>query len=76
MHGFINNYDCTAVKCRFSASRIGCPAFTEPIYPANPEHNKVTRSLFYPDEAIHHSHPRFKYVSILLFRTELVIHGL
>jgi len=39
--------------------RIGCPPFTEPEVMPQPE-TSVSRSLFFPDEAINGSHPRFK----------------
>ncbi|XP_067950314.1 glutamate--cysteine ligase catalytic subunit-like [Watersipora subatra] len=39
--------------------RIGCPSFTTPDYPPQPQ-TSVSRSLFFPDEAINNSHPRFK----------------
>eukprot|EP00794_Sanderia_malayensis_P012318 gene12318-13588_t len=45
--------------CYAAFPRIGCQAFIEPIDPASPEHNTITRSLYYPDETIHHSQPRF-----------------
>ncbi|XP_065844045.1 glutamate--cysteine ligase catalytic subunit-like [Oscarella lobularis] len=42
--------------------RLGCSDFTEPICQPtpHPEENGASRSLFYPDEAIHQDHPRFK----------------
>ncbi|XP_025829413.1 glutamate--cysteine ligase [Agrilus planipennis] len=42
--------------------RLGCPDFTDP--PTQPTPNEgVTRSLFFPDEAIYNGHPRFKTLS-------------
>ena len=39
--------------------RMGCENFTEP--PSYPDQERsVTRSLFWPDEAIFNGHPRFK----------------
>ncbi|XP_062520742.1 glutamate--cysteine ligase catalytic subunit-like [Corticium candelabrum] len=38
--------------------RIGCPSFTEPL--ALPSQDGVCRSLFFPDEAIYPTHPRFR----------------
>ncbi|XP_065919310.1 glutamate--cysteine ligase catalytic subunit-like [Dysidea avara] len=39
--------------------RLGCPGFTHPQYEPTPS-NGVSNSLFFPDEAIWYSHPRFK----------------
>ncbi|XP_063373572.1 glutamate--cysteine ligase [Cydia amplana] len=39
--------------------RLGCPNFTSPPIPPNPN-GEVTKSLFFPDEAIFPGHPRFK----------------
>lgn len=40
-------------------NRLGCPNFTSPPFDPQPE-NGVSRSLFFPDEAIYPGHPRFK----------------
>lgn len=39
-------------------SRLGCQDFTWPICKPNPK-NGASHSLFYPEEAIFHGHPRF-----------------
>ncbi|XP_049887641.1 glutamate--cysteine ligase catalytic subunit [Pectinophora gossypiella] len=39
--------------------RLGCPNFTSPPYAPNPR-DSVTKSHFFPDEAIYPEHPRFK----------------
>ncbi|XP_073945249.1 glutamate--cysteine ligase [Choristoneura fumiferana] len=39
--------------------RLGCPNFTSPPFPPNPN-GKVTKSLFFPDEAVFPGHPRFQ----------------
>lgn len=39
--------------------RLGCPNFTSPSPPPTP-HEGVSRSLFFPDDAIFSGHPRFK----------------
>lgn len=41
---------------------LGSPNFTWPNYKATPDSN-TTRSLFFPDEAIYNTHPRFKTLS-------------
>ena len=41
-------------------SRLGCPGFTKPEYRPTPVEAGVSRSLFFPDEAIN-THPRFRY---------------
>lgn len=41
---------------------LGRPNYTFPSYKPDP-HNGITRSLFYVDEAIHLSHPRFSTLS-------------
>ncbi|CAG7734850.1 unnamed protein product [Allacma fusca] len=38
--------------------RLGCPGFTYPVFNPKPE-SSVSRSLFFPDEAIFQGHPRF-----------------
>ena len=38
--------------------RLGCPGFTFPPFEPKPE-SSVSRSLFFPDEAIFQGHPRF-----------------
>ncbi|XP_029635280.1 glutamate--cysteine ligase catalytic subunit [Octopus sinensis] len=40
--------------------RVGCSNFTYPSYKPNPTPSGCSSSLFFPDEAIHSSHPRFK----------------
>ena len=42
-----------------SFPRMGCDDFTAPFSKPDAE-NSVTRSLFWPDEAIFNGHPRFK----------------
>lgn len=42
--------------------RLGCPNFTSPPYSPTPQ-SGVTRSLFFPDQAIFPGHPRFKTLS-------------
>ncbi|KAM3966577.1 glutamate--cysteine ligase [Aphomia sociella] len=42
--------------------RLGCPNFTSPPYSPTPKEG-VTKSLFFPDEAIFPGHPRFKTLS-------------
>lgn len=42
--------------------RLGCPDFTDPPTKPTPEEG-VTRSLFFPDDAIFSNHPRFKNLS-------------
>ena len=42
--------------------RLGCKDFTWPNYEPNPI-NGITKSLFFPDEAIFNGHPRFKTLS-------------
>ncbi len=42
--------------------RMGCAHFTDPPFDPNPE-SSVTRSLFWPDEAIFNGHPRFRTLS-------------
>ncbi|CAG9782921.1 unnamed protein product [Diatraea saccharalis] len=39
--------------------RLGCPEFTSPVHHPTPK-SGVTRSLYFPDEAIFPGHPRFK----------------
>ena len=39
--------------------RMGCEGFTSPLVLPDPK-NSVSRSLFWPDEAIFDGHPRFK----------------
>lgn len=39
--------------------RLGCPGFTKPEYRPTPVEKGVSKSLFFPDEAINH-HPRFR----------------
>ncbi|XP_056617348.1 glutamate--cysteine ligase catalytic subunit isoform X1 [Triplophysa dalaica] len=41
-----------------SFPRLGCPGFTKPEYKPTPVEKGVSKSLFFPDEAIN-SHPRF-----------------
>uniref|UniRef100_A0A8C1XXZ5 Glutamate--cysteine ligase n=2 Tax=Cyprinus carpio TaxID=7962 RepID=A0A8C1XXZ5_CYPCA len=41
-----------------SFPRLGCPGFTQPEYKPTPVEKGVSKSLFFPDEAIN-SHPRF-----------------
>ncbi|XP_077468568.1 glutamate--cysteine ligase catalytic subunit isoform X2 [Stigmatopora argus] len=41
-----------------SFPRLGCPGFTQPEYPPTPVESGVSKSLFFPDEAINR-HPRF-----------------
>ncbi|XP_028324948.1 glutamate--cysteine ligase catalytic subunit isoform X2 [Gouania willdenowi] len=38
--------------------RLGCPGFTKPEFPPTPVEKGVSKSLFFPDEAINR-HPRF-----------------
>lgn len=41
--------------------RSGAPGFTWPLYEPEPDdENGASRSLYFPDEAIYHGHPRFK----------------
>lgn len=42
--------------------RLGCPGFTKPEYQPTPVEKGVSKSLFFPDEAINR-HPRFRWVS-------------
>jgi glutamate--cysteine ligase catalytic subunit len=42
--------------------RIGCTTFTWPLLSPTPECG-ITRSLFYPDQAIYNGHPRFVTIS-------------
>lgn len=44
--------------------RIGCPGFTLPEYPPTTT-GSASESLFFPDEAIWSSHPRYKSVFLL-----------
>lgn len=47
-----------------SYPRLGCENFTYPHYKPTPnDPNSITRSLFYPDEAIYQGHPRFSTLS-------------
>lgn len=41
--------------------RLGCPGFTQPEYRPTPVEKGVSKSLFFPDEAIS-THPRFRYL--------------
>uniref|UniRef100_A0A8C7LG85 Glutamate--cysteine ligase n=1 Tax=Oncorhynchus kisutch TaxID=8019 RepID=A0A8C7LG85_ONCKI len=41
-----------------SFPRLGCPGFTQPEYKPTPVEKGVSKSLFFPDEAIN-QHPRF-----------------
>lgn len=41
--------------------RLGCPGFTKPEHRPSPVEKGVSKSLFFPDEAINR-HPRFRYV--------------
>uniref|UniRef100_A0A8C8EYL8 Glutamate--cysteine ligase n=1 Tax=Oncorhynchus tshawytscha TaxID=74940 RepID=A0A8C8EYL8_ONCTS len=41
-----------------SFPRLGCPGFTQPEYKPTPVEKGVSKSLFFPDEAIN-GHPRF-----------------
>ncbi|XP_072029368.1 glutamate--cysteine ligase catalytic subunit-like [Amphiura filiformis] len=40
--------------------RLGCPQFSTPAYEPNPTDAGVSKSLFFPDEAIMDAHPRFR----------------
>lgn len=51
----------TYLDSPFLAFRLGCPDFTYPPANATPK-SGASRSLFYPEEAINGSHPRFKSV--------------
>ncbi|NP_001108242.1 glutamate-cysteine ligase, catalytic subunit S homeolog [Xenopus laevis] len=41
-----------------SFPRLGCPGFTMPEFPPTPVEQGASKSLFFPDQAIH-KHPRF-----------------
>ncbi|XP_070533498.1 glutamate--cysteine ligase catalytic subunit-like [Ptychodera flava] len=43
-----------------SFPRLGCPNFTTPSYQPTITEAGVSRSLYFPDEAINGTHPRFK----------------
>lgn len=45
-----------------SFPRVGCLDFTSPSYKTTPN-DGILRSLFFPDQAIHNDHPRFKNIS-------------
>lgn len=47
--------------CFFVFFRLGCPGFTKPEHRPSPVEKGVSKSLFFPDEAINR-HPRFRYV--------------
>ncbi|XP_051503424.1 glutamate--cysteine ligase catalytic subunit-like isoform X2 [Myxocyprinus asiaticus] len=44
--------------CSNGETRLGCPGFTQPEYKPTPVERGVSKSLFFPDEAINR-HPRF-----------------
>ena len=50
------------IICLTSFPLIGCPCFTWPSYKPTPNEG-ITRSLFYPDQAIFSGHPRFSTLS-------------
>ncbi|KAF6034881.1 hypothetical protein EB796_006811 [Bugula neritina] len=56
IQSLLENYDETVLSITVL---LGCPSFTYPEKPPLPT-SSVSRSLFWPDEAINNSHPRFK----------------
>lgn len=58
---------CGFSGSRFMVGRLGCPNFVFPSATTDPI-NGVSRSLFFPDDAIFPGHPRFRYIQTGLYR--------